>query len=928
MLIALQGFRGERPAVDARQLGYNEATLAENVKLWTGVPQPWRGPLLEFSAGLDNDVESFYRYSDPAGNVTWMTWDFDVDVVKSQVAGLDEVYWTGDGAPKIGNEASIENGVPYEQFNLGTPAPVTTVTIAETDPADTPAEGTVLAIGSYLEIGGTIGDGTYQVTPNRAPFSVQSSLATDGLMSFSITVNMDFSQRKAYTANVNVFVEIDPATGSPGSGFEIFRREVTLSLPKNTSTRNTWSTTDYPAGNYDFSYAPTLGTHIFRLWTEHGFKSTSDGDDPDNRQQFASVQASSGRMLIDLGTTDHGLVVDDQIQLSGVSGTGGNLEDLNLAPVKIVGFQPDGQTAIVEAPGISGIYDTTPPPPLATWRQFFPEIDQQARAYVITYVVTLVNHDMESAPSPVSAFIAMADGAPVTLSNFPAPPVDGRPYTKIFLYRFSAGNEQGEFLFVDEISIVNPGQTATDTLTATGNVSNGDTVTIGAITYTFQTVLVDVPYNVLIGGSASASLDNLIAAINAGAGAGTLYGTGTVAHPDVSASAGAGDTMIVTADVPGVAGNSIEVSETATNLSWTTPTLTGGTWNFATDVYIDSVRGVDLGRVLPSQYTSPSGALVRWELPPTTMKGIIDLPNGLFAAFDGNELLLCEPYQPHAWPIAYRRAMKDPIIAIAAFGASVAVTTKGRPVIVTGVHPDSMSDEYVEADYPNLSKKGTVDIGYAVVYPSLRGLVLLSQGEARIITETLFTDNQWEALNPASFIGAKYGNRYLWSYLPPNQADLEINRKAFVIDLKNPAATLTRLSFGPRELWSDPGTGELYMLASLGSPTPTLGVYRWEGNPNTIFAPLRWRSKEFVFANPTFASVAKVDADLYPVTITLYLDGEVYDTFPLTSEREQRVNTQLGKGRKWQLEVESATGLEAAYAASSSRELTSYGGGV
>lgn len=801
MLIALQSFRGERPSLDARQLGYTEATLAENVKLWTGAILPWRGPLLEYSTGIDDDVVSIYRYEAPDAVVTWMTWDTDVDVVKSQVAGLDELYWTGDGVPRIGNETSIEAGVPYYDFNLGVPAPATGVTIELTDPADTPAEGTVLSITPYLEVGGTVGDGSSQSTANRDAFSVEATLDVDGLMSFAITVNMDFSQRHNYTANVNVWMEMDPSTGLPGSGTEIFRKNVTLSLPKTGSTRNTWSTSSYAAGDYDFQYSAPLGSHVFRLWTQHGFKSKDDGGDPDNRQQFAAVQAGSGRLLIDLGVTDHGLVADDEIQLSGVVGSG-NLESLNLAPVKIIGFLPDGQTAIVEAGGINGTYDDTPP---ATWRQVFDDVDQQARAYVITYVVTLEEHDMESAPSPVSAFVNAADGEAITLSLFPAPPVDGRPYTKIFIYRLSVGSTQEEFLFVDEIDAT--------------------------------------------------------------------------------------------------------------------------TWDFGTDVYIDSVRGVDLGRVLPSQYTSPSGVLVRWDMPPATMRGIINLPNGMYAAFDGNELLLCEPYQPHAWPVAYRRSMKDPIVAIAAFGASIAVTTRGRPVIVTGVHPDSMSDEYVEADYPNLSKRGTVDIGYAVVYPSLRGLVLLTQGSAAVITETLFTDNQWEALNPASFIGAKYGNRYMWSYDPPNEPELPVNKRGLVIDLKNPASTLTRLSFGPAELWSDPDTGELYFIASLGSPTPTNGIYRWEGDPNSILGTVRWCSKEYVYATPTFAGLVKVDADLYPVTVTLYMDGEVYDSIVVESEEPQRVNTQLGKGRKWQLEVQGIGGIEAAYCASTSRELTGYTGG-
>jgi hypothetical protein len=117
---------------------------------------------------------------------------------------------------------------------------------------------------------------------------------------------------------------------------------------------------------------------------------------------------------------------------------------------------------------------------------------------------------------------------------------------------------------------------ATAILTAAGQPANTNTVTIGSVTYTFQTVLVNAPNNVLIGATASISLDNLIAAINAGAGAGTLYGTGTVANPHVSALAGAGDTIDVTAVVAGSAANAVALAETSANLSWNNATLTGG----------------------------------------------------------------------------------------------------------------------------------------------------------------------------------------------------------------------------------------------------------------------------------------------------------------------------------------------------------------
>lgn len=86
----------------------------------------------------------------------------------------------------------------------------------------------------------------------------------------------------------------------------------------------------------------------------------------------------------------------------------------------------------------------------------------------------------------------------------------------------------------------------------------------------------EVANEVLIGGSASASLDNLIAAINGAAGEGSTYGTGTTASTQVTAAAGDGDTVVVTASTAGVAGNSIATTETDGNLAFAAATLANG----------------------------------------------------------------------------------------------------------------------------------------------------------------------------------------------------------------------------------------------------------------------------------------------------------------------------------------------------------------
>lgn len=122
------------------------------------------------------------------------------------------------------------------------------------------------------------------------------------------------------------------------------------------------------------------------------------------------------------------------------------------------------------------------------------------------------------------------------------------------------------------------GVKATGTLTVTANPTAAETVTIEGKVYTFRASLASCSENdVLIGATASDSLDNLIAAINGAAGSGTTYCASTVAHTQVTAAAGAGDTMDVTANWVGTSGNTVDTTEALVNGSWGAATLTGGT---------------------------------------------------------------------------------------------------------------------------------------------------------------------------------------------------------------------------------------------------------------------------------------------------------------------------------------------------------------
>lgn len=121
---------------------------------------------------------------------------------------------------------------------------------------------------------------------------------------------------------------------------------------------------------------------------------------------------------------------------------------------------------------------------------------------------------------------------------------------------------------------------ASGTLTSTGtNPSNGDTVTIGSKTYTFQTTLTNVDGNVKIGATAALSMTNLFNAINVISGSGTPgtdFAAATTAHTTVTATNPTSTTVFIRAISTGTGGNSIATTETSSQLSFGSSTLTGG----------------------------------------------------------------------------------------------------------------------------------------------------------------------------------------------------------------------------------------------------------------------------------------------------------------------------------------------------------------
>jgi flagellin len=113
----------------------------------------------------------------------------------------------------------------------------------------------------------------------------------------------------------------------------------------------------------------------------------------------------------------------------------------------------------------------------------------------------------------------------------------------------------------------------------------GNSVTVGTQTYNFVNSLSATPTanEVVVGNSEIVSLANLAAAVNGGAGAGSVYGSITPTNTSARATAGA-TSVTFTALTGGVNGNTIATSEVGAANTFGGTTFSGGTVGSANDL--------------------------------------------------------------------------------------------------------------------------------------------------------------------------------------------------------------------------------------------------------------------------------------------------------------------------------------------------------
>lgn len=329
-------------------------------------------------------------------------------------------------------------------------------------------------------------------------------------------------------------------------------------------------------------------------------------------------------------------------------------------------------------------------------------------------------------------------------------------------------------------------------------------------------------------------------------------------------------------------GQRVQLSGLPTTASW--PDRAGSTVVTAKRLYQSAGGGFAMDAEVPlanATYTSPGAPTTQtflpeliWLAPPADLKAIAAMPNGPMVGLSGTrEVCFSEPFQPHAWPTEYRQTVDYPHVGLGVFGQSAIVCTTAYPYLISGPEPRAMAMLKLEANQGCVAARSIVGAGSGVLYASPDGLVEAGTNGVRVVTKSLMTQREWQALKPATILAAFHDGRYFGFY----DAGAGV-KGGFILRMSD--LELTFIDTHATAAHVDPRNDALYLVVA-GQ------IVRWDGN---AAAPMtaKLRSKRYRVRRHVLGA-AKVIADTYPVTFRFYADGLLRFTKTILNARPFRL---------------------------------------
>ena len=311
--------------------------------------------------------------------------------------------------------------------------------------------------------------------------------------------------------------------------------------------------------------------------------------------------------------------------------------------------------------------------------------------------------------------------------------------------------------------------------------------------------------------------------------------------------------------------------------------------------FSDNVVAEDLGEELPS---------LTWLPPPATLKGFINLPGGVIAGFTGRDIYFCDPYRPYAWPVQYQQSVDFPVVGLGRTDTTLVVLTTGTPYFIQGSAPDAMTVVKSDIEQSCASKRSIVSTNGMVIYASPDGLVSLSPGGSRILTEQLFTRAQWQSLKPESIHAYSNDLKYVAFY------DTGTTQGGFIFDL-------TTGQFVLHDIYATAGYADL-VNDKLFTAFANRNIRVWQAGAAKSYV---WRSKKFTLPKVTCFSTIQIEAEAYPVTLKVYADDSSTPLMTYTVTSRNPFRLPVRPARDWEFQVEADKEVFSIAMAQSAEEL-------
>lgn len=217
------GFDGVIPRTSATMLSERQAQIARNVKLYSGELRYWDGASLEYSPA-NSALKTIYKYYN-SGTALWLTWDVDVDVVRSPTSDTTDyrLYYTDGVKPKKTNLTLATSGsgaYPQDYYNMGVPAPTGAPTLARVGASVTSPENRAY-VYTYVSTFGSIKEESAPSPPATISSIGVGDSVTVNAFTAAPTTKYNITHRRIYRSvagassdNYQFVAEITIATAS------------------------------------------------------------------------------------------------------------------------------------------------------------------------------------------------------------------------------------------------------------------------------------------------------------------------------------------------------------------------------------------------------------------------------------------------------------------------------------------------------------------------------------------------------------------------------------------------------------------------------------------------------------------------------------------------------------------------------------------